>query len=132
MSHEKPTPQPGDERRIEDRIKDGLTGAHPPLPESPTEPEDFDEHWQELEDLKFRASLIQVRLSRRLTIDDVSQTCGLSKGTIRRIEDFTYDPHLSVLRRYSHAVGAVVQHRVGARIETEGAADAVDNTGGAQ
>ena len=70
------------------------------------------ERWQELEDLKYRASLVQCRIAAGLTVHDLAVSMGFSDEFVSRIEDFTKDAHLSVLRRYAAAVGAVVHHSV--------------------
>lgn len=75
-------------------------------------PIDID-RWQELEDLKYQASLVQCRIAAGLTVHDLAVAMGISDSYIERIENFAEDPHLSTLRRYAAAVGAVVHHSVG-------------------
>jgi predicted transcriptional regulator len=70
------------------------------------------ERWQELEDLKYRASLVQCRIAAGITVHDIAVAAGVSDSFIERIEDFTADPHLSTLRRYAAAIGAAVHHSV--------------------
>lgn len=70
------------------------------------------ERWQELEDLKYRASLVQCRLAAGLTVHDIAVAMGVSDVFVARIEDFEEDAHLSTLRRYAVAVGAAVHHNV--------------------
>lgn len=80
--------------------------------EQPTADDDGLIRWQELEDIKFRASLIQCRIAAGITVEDLSRACGLHPDSVRRIEDFAFDPHLSTLRCYAVAMGAVVHHNV--------------------
>lgn len=77
------------------------------------------ELWLELEDRKYRASLVQKRIEARLTREDVAHAMGRSGQAILQVEDLNSDPHLSTLRRYAAAVGALVDHRVFRWIEPE-------------
>ena len=70
------------------------------------------ERWQELEDLKYRASLVQCRIAAGLTVHDLAVAAGVSDRVIESIEDFTSDPHLSTLRQYASMVGAAVHYGV--------------------
>lgn len=70
------------------------------------------ERWQELEDLKYRASLVQCRIAAGLTVHDLAVSMGFSDQFVERIENFEEDPHLSTLRRYAAAVGAAVHKNV--------------------
>ena len=56
--------------------------------------------------------LVLLRRGKQLTQADVGQAMGISQGAVARIESGERDPHLSTLRRYAFAVGAVVSHKV--------------------
>ncbi|QIG58216.1 hypothetical protein SEA_SKOG_64 [Gordonia phage Skog] len=70
------------------------------------------ERWLELEDLKYRAALIQARIESGMTIEDLAKACGRSTAALTQMEDLDYDPHLSTLRRYACAVGILVNRQV--------------------
>lgn len=63
-------------------------------------------------DEKMLDELRSRRISNGLSLDDVAERMGLSTGYVLGIENGTRDPHLSTMRRYVHAVGAVIQHQV--------------------
>lgn len=56
--------------------------------------------------------LIALRKRMHLTQADVAERMGISQGAVARIESGERDPHLSTLRRYAHAVRAIVRHEV--------------------
>lgn len=64
------------------------------------------------EDEKMLDELVRIRKSSPLTQADVAHRMGISQSAVARIESGERDPHLSTLRRYAHAVGALVEHRV--------------------
>ena|ERR1035437_3349430 len=55
--------------------------------------------------------LVRIR-KERLTQAEVGKQMGISQGAVARIESGERDPHLSTLRRYAFAVGAVITHKV--------------------
>lgn len=63
-------------------------------------------------DEKMLDELVAIRQA-HLTQTDVGGKMGISQGAVARIESGERDPHLSTLRRYAFAVGAVVTHHVG-------------------
>lgn len=68
--------------------------------------------WLELEDLKFRAGLIQARIETGLTLDDLAVAAGRRPEGLLSIEDLTTDPTLGMIRRYAAACGIILRHRV--------------------
>jgi|GEM_PF-1827116 len=63
-------------------------------------------------DLEFVASLIMLRKAQNITQQDVADRLGISQATVAAFEHPGNDPKLSTIRRYAHAVGALVTHRV--------------------
>ncbi|WP_146341314.1 helix-turn-helix domain-containing protein [Nesterenkonia sp. NBAIMH1] len=61
---------------------------------------------------KLLASLVQVRAARGLTQDDVAKRLGVTQPTIASFERMDSDPKLSTVRKYAHAVEALVRHVV--------------------
>lgn len=63
--------------------------------------------------LLFRWQLVRVRLRHGLTVDDVAERLGVTpKMVVDQMERPDSDPHLSTVRRYALAVGALVAHDV--------------------
>lgn len=63
--------------------------------------------------LLFRWQLVRVRLRHGLTVEDVAERMGLKPElVIDLMERPESDPHLSTVRRYAMAVGALVAHDV--------------------
>lgn len=63
--------------------------------------------------LLLRWQLIRVRLRSGLTIADVAERMGISPGAVvDQMERPESDPRLSTVRRYAHAVGALIGHEV--------------------
>jgi DNA-binding XRE family transcriptional regulator len=56
-------------------------------------------------------SLIRIRKD-HFTQEDVAQKLGVKQSTIAAFERYGNDPKLSTVRRYAHAVGALIAHRV--------------------
>jgi transcriptional regulator with XRE-family HTH domain len=56
--------------------------------------------------------LIALRVSQKLSQTEVAARMGVTASAVSRIESGDRDPHLSTLRRYAMALGAVVQHNV--------------------
>ncbi|QDF18946.1 helix-turn-helix DNA-binding protein [Gordonia phage SCentae] len=65
-----------------------------------------------LEDLKWRASLVQLRIAAGLSKEDVAKAWGTNAHQVEVIEDITSDPRLSTLRRYMASIGALSHHAV--------------------
>ena len=66
----------------------------------------------EAHDLLMRWQLIRVRLHNGLTITAVAERLGWSELDVIEIESVTADPTLAELRRYAHAVGALIARDV--------------------
>lgn len=58
------------------------------------------------------AALIQARSDAGLTQQQLAELMGVSQPTVAGFERYDNDPRLSTVRRYAHAVGVVVEHRV--------------------
>lgn len=56
--------------------------------------------------------LVKLRKGSGKSQQDIAVAMGVSQSAVARIESGDRDPHLSTVRRYSHAVGAVVSHSV--------------------
>ncbi|GAB04115.1 helix-turn-helix domain-containing protein [Gordonia amarae] len=56
--------------------------------------------------------LVQLRKDKRLSQQDVADAMGVTQSAVARIESGERDPRLSTLRRYAHAVGALIEHSV--------------------
>jgi transcriptional regulator with XRE-family HTH domain len=63
-------------------------------------------------DYRLLAGLIRVRKSRKMSQQDVADLLGISQPTVASFERYDSDPKLSTIRRYAHAVGAIVTHQV--------------------
>lgn len=63
-------------------------------------------------DEMLHAALVQARLDAGLTQQQVADRMGVSQPTIAGFERYDNDPKLSTVRRYAHAVGVAVEHRV--------------------
>lgn len=63
-------------------------------------------------DYRLVAALVKVRKERGLSQQDVADRLGLTQQAVAKIERYDNDPKLSTLRRYAHAVGALVAHVV--------------------
>jgi transcriptional regulator with XRE-family HTH domain len=53
-----------------------------------------------------------VRMARGLSVETVAERMGVAVETVRDFERYDTDPTLSQLRRYAHAIGALVSHDV--------------------
>ena len=63
--------------------------------------------------LLFRWQLVRVRLHRGLTVEAVAERMGIAPdAVVDQMERPDSDPHLSTVRRYAMAVGALVAHDV--------------------
>lgn len=63
-------------------------------------------------DLDFVRNLVQLRKSQGLSQQDVADRLGISQASVAAFERYDNDPKLSTLRRYAHAVEALVAHAV--------------------
>ncbi|MBD8101305.1 helix-turn-helix domain-containing protein [Plantibacter sp. CFBP 8775] len=63
-------------------------------------------------DFKYLRDLVSARRAAGLSQEDVAERMGVSQQAISKIERYDSDPKLSTLRRYAHAVEAVVEHQV--------------------
>ncbi|VXB84590.1 helix-turn-helix domain-containing protein [Pseudoclavibacter sp. 8L] len=63
-------------------------------------------------DKRLLAELIKARVRADKTQAQIAAAMGISQSAVARIEGGERDLHLSTLRRYSHAIGALVQHIV--------------------
>ncbi len=57
-------------------------------------------------------SLVQVRRSRGFTQARVAESMGVKQPTVADFEAHDSNPTLSQIRRYAHAVGVLIYHRV--------------------
>lgn len=64
------------------------------------------------EDREMRAELIRIRRELDLTQALVAERMGVSQQAVQKLERYDSDLRLSTLRRYSNAIGAIVEHRV--------------------
>lgn len=63
--------------------------------------------------LLFRWQLVRVRLRHGLTVEAVAERMGITPdAVVAQMERPDSDPHLSTVRRYAMAVGALVAHDV--------------------
>ncbi|WP_243077346.1 helix-turn-helix domain-containing protein [Microbacterium sp. SS28] len=63
-------------------------------------------------DYRLLSSLVQVRKDLSLSQQDVADRLGVTQPTVAAFERSDADPKLSTIRRYAHAVGAIVTHSV--------------------
>jgi transcriptional regulator with XRE-family HTH domain len=63
-------------------------------------------------DYRLLIGLVKVRKERGMTQQDVADKLGVSQPTVADFERQDADPKLSTIRRYAHAVGAIVTHQV--------------------
>ncbi|MGF6833988.1 DNA-binding XRE family transcriptional regulator [Paenarthrobacter sp. TE4293] len=64
------------------------------------------------QDLDLLTALVAVRKERGLTQKVIAERLGVSQASIASFEKHGNDPKLSTIRKYAHAVGALVAHRV--------------------
>ena len=63
--------------------------------------------------LLLRWQLVRLRLQHGLTVDAVAERMGVApEAVVAQMERPESDPHLSTVRRYAMAVGALVAHDV--------------------
>lgn len=63
-------------------------------------------------DARLIEELVEQRRVRRMSQNDVGQLMGIGQSAVARLESGTRDVHLSTLRRYAWAVGAMIRHEV--------------------
>ena len=63
-------------------------------------------------DYRLILDLVRVRKARGLSQEDVAERLGISQQAVSKLERYDSDPKLSSLRRYAHAVEALVAHVV--------------------
>lgn len=56
--------------------------------------------------------LVELRKASGKSQVDIAEAMGISQSAVARIESGERDPRLSTLRRYAHAIGAVITHTV--------------------
>lgn len=56
--------------------------------------------------------LVAMRRLRRIPLRTVARRMGANRHHIRKLERLGSDPHLSTVRRYALAIGAMVEHEV--------------------
>ena len=57
-------------------------------------------------------SLVALRKEQGLKQKDIAERLGISQASVASFERYDNDPKLSTVRRYAHAVGALVAHAV--------------------
>lgn len=68
-------------------------------------------------DYQLIADLIEQRRAAGMTQQDVATLLGITQPAVAKFERYDSDPKLSTVRRYAHAIGAIVSHDV--RADTE-------------
>ncbi len=63
-------------------------------------------------DRRLLAELVRIRQARGLSQAAVGEIMGVTQPTVAAFEAYDSNPRLSSIRRYAHAVGALVHHRV--------------------
>jgi len=63
--------------------------------------------------------LIQLRGDQGLTQQDVADRMGVTQPTVARFEAYDSNPTLASIRRYAHAIGALVTHVVETDLERQ-------------
>ncbi|MGO1542829.1 MAG: helix-turn-helix domain-containing protein [Gulosibacter sp.] len=64
------------------------------------------------EDHEMLKELVALREQLKASQQEIGELMGISQSAVARIERGERDPRLSTLRRYAHAVGALIEHRV--------------------
>lgn len=77
----------------------------------------------EAHDLLLRWQLIRVRCHNGLSIQTVAERLDWSEADVIEIESVAADPTLGELRRYAHAVGAILRREVVPEVPSEPADD---------
>lgn len=63
-------------------------------------------------DEELHAKLLRAREQQGLTQAQVAELMGVSQPTVASFERYDNDPRLSTIRRYAHAVGVTISHKV--------------------
>lgn len=63
-------------------------------------------------DMRMLRSLIDLRERQRVSQEEVARRLGVSQPAIAAFERYDNDPKLSTIRRYAHAIGALIDHTV--------------------
>lgn len=64
------------------------------------------------EDSAVIPKLVAIRKAKGMSQTDVARELGLAQSTVAQFESNAHDPRLSTIRRYAHAVGAKIFHRI--------------------
>lgn len=78
----------------------------------PTSPEVLRADLLTENDRRLLDDLVRVRKERGLSQSDVAAQLGVKQPTVADFEAYDSNPTLSRIRRYAHAVGALISHRV--------------------
>lgn len=63
-------------------------------------------------DRELLRALVEVRRARQLSQRAVGDIMGVSQASVSQFEDHDSNPTLATIRRYAHAVGALIVHKV--------------------
>lgn len=63
-------------------------------------------------DEELHATLLRARAQQGLTQAELAELMGVSQPTVASFERYDNDPRLSTIRRYAHAVGVTISHKV--------------------
>lgn len=63
-------------------------------------------------DRELLRALVEVRRARHLSQRAVGEIMGVSQASVSQFEDHDSNPTLATIRRYAHAVGALIAHKV--------------------
>lgn len=58
------------------------------------------------------SDLVDVRIARGMTQDDVAAVLGVTRQRVSRMEQYDSNPRLETIRRYANAVGARIESQV--------------------
>lgn len=89
-----------------------MTTLHELLGVDPTSPESLRAEFLAENDRALLQALVHVRAENRLTQSEVAARMGVTQPTVADFESHDSNPTLSRIRRYAHAVGALISHRV--------------------
>lgn len=64
------------------------------------------------QDYALLADLVRLRREQGISQESLAKEMGVSQATVSAFEKMDNDPKLSTIRRYAHAVGALVHHQV--------------------
>lgn len=78
----------------------------------PTSPEVLRANLLAENDQALMDALVRVRIKRGMTQAQVAEAMGIKQPTVADFEAHDSNPTLSRIRRYAHAVGALVAHKV--------------------